>query len=289
MISEGFQKYYFYNPRYVFIFIFSNKTCPLISDDQRSPLHNASVNGYVKIVKALILLGAQVEAKDNFGKTPLHFASYADVAKCLIQNGAKMDAKDENGETPLYIASAEGRAEIVKCLIKMGAKIEAKDNLGQTPLHIAGDVEVAKCLIRNGAQSKAKDNDGNTPLHLVKDLELVKYLIESGAQIDITNNANKTPFELADESEHYDAAKYLLEQKKESELKNPSININNQALCIVCLTPRNGLYVLHPCGHVSLCESCCYKLKRERYSKCPSCRKPIKDYKKIYFQEPELK
>ena len=76
--------------------------CKDQENDQKSPLHNASANGNLKIVKALILLGAQVEAKDNFGKTPLHVASYADVAKCLIQNGAKMEAKDEDEQTPLH-------------------------------------------------------------------------------------------------------------------------------------------------------------------------------------------
>ena len=261
-------------------------------EDGETPLHIASSDDRADIVKSLILMDAQIETKDNSGQTPLHKAGNVDVAKCLIHNGAKMDAKDENGETPLHAASnGGGRIDVVKYLIEMGAKIEAKDKRGRTPLHIA-DFDSAKCLIRNGAKIEAKDNNGNTPIHnLNLNLEFAKYLIENGAQINVRNKKNKTPFELADENDHHEMAKYLLEQKKESELKDPPIKykISNQALCIVCLTPRNGLYALHPCGHVSLCEPCCYKLKRERYSKCPSCRKPIKDYKKIFFQEPELK
>ena len=116
---------------------------------------------------------------------------------------------------------------------------------------------------------------------------MVKYLIQQGAQVNIRDNNGQTPFDLADEYERFETAEYLLKMKKESEFKNPPNHTNDQALCIICLTPRNGLYSLYPCGHASLCEPCCYKLKREKYSKCPSCRKPIKDYNKIFFQEPE--
>ena len=69
------------------------------------------------------------------------------------------------------------------------------------------------------------------------------------------------------------------------ENKIPEENISNKALCIICFTPRNGIFVLSPCGHTSLCEPCCLNLKNQTEPECPSCRKPMKDYMKIFFQE----
>ena len=55
------------------------------------------------------------------------------------------------------------------------------------------------------------------------------------------------------------------------------LNLNKYP-CIICKRPRHKIYVLLPCGHTSLCESCCLW-----YSKCPSCRKPIKSWQEIFL------
>ena len=161
---------------------------------------------------------------------------------------------------------------------------------GGTPLHLSTNHEITTILIQNGGIIEAKNNNGETPLHfaaIYSNLENVKCLINHGAQINVKNKKGQTPFDLADQKENFEIAVYLLVKKKELESKNPPNHTNDQADCIICLTPRNGLYCLYPCGHTSLCEPCCYKLKRENNSKCPSCREFIKGYTKIFFQEPE--
>ena len=131
-----------------------------------------------------------------------------------------------------------------------------------------------KLLTKNGARTNKHDHEN----HCIKRTQS-PFLAARTKQ-------NKTPFDLADEKEHFEVAKYLLEKKKQLQSNNlPNEIMSAKAFCIICLTPRNGIYVLYPCGHTSLCEPCCYKLKKEKYSKCPSCRKPIKDYTKIFFQE----
>ena len=127
-----------------------------------------------------------------------------------------------------------------------------------------------------------------TPLHIAArkgNIEIVKNLIEFGANIEERNQENKTPFTLANENGHNKVAKFLLEKKMEAKNQLPQENMSNKALCIICLNPRNGLYALIPCMHVSLCEPCCFKITKERRPKCPSCRKPIQKYEEIFFQE----
>ncbi len=55
----------------------------------------------------------------------------------LISNGANTNVKDEYGNTPLHYASMCGNLEVVKYLINKGADINKKNNKGNTPLHYA--------------------------------------------------------------------------------------------------------------------------------------------------------
>ena len=117
-------------------------------------------------------------------------------------------------------------------------------------------------------------------------LEMTKFLVEHGAQIETRNNNNETPFFLSNRENHDQITKYLLEKKREVDIRNPETASTN-ALCIICMEQRGGFYVLHPCGHASLCELCCVNLIKQNHAKCPSCRKPAKDYIKMFFQAPE--
>ena len=170
-----------------------------------------------------------------------------------------------------------------------------KNKYGDTPLYCAaytGEIEVAKCLlIEHGAQVDMRNNDGETPLHWAarnSQIVSVKCLIGLGAQVDLRDKNNKTPFDLANQNGQYEIAAYLLEQKKEAANKKPSNIIDDKAPCIICFEPRNGFYVLNPCGHAALCEPCTYKLViQNSTSKCPNCREPIQNYTKMFFQEPE--
>ena len=272
----------------------------------RTPLHNALENGYTSMTNFLISNGAEVNIQDENGQTPLYIASRngcLESVKHLIENGATIDAKRDNGTTPLYIASQNGHFESVKCLIENGATVDAKNNEGYTPLIIAslmGHLESVKCLIENGAFVDAKNDHGAranvnekcmkgkfTPLHIAAQqdkLEVVKFLVENGAFIDVQDKDGETPLYIAIKNEHHDIANYLSEAKARVENEFPKKTYTNKDPCIICMKPRNQLYVLLPCGHTSLCEPCCIKLKCEPNSKCPSCRKVIKSYQKIFFQ-----
>ena len=94
------------------------------------------------------------------------------------------------------------------------------------------------------------------------------------------------PLDLANNCGHIEIVAYL--RLKESQDDISEENISNKALCILCMLPRNGLYVLSPCGHTSLCKSCCKTVISKENAKCPTCEKPVKDYMKIFFKAPEF-
>ncbi len=104
-------------------------------------------------VEARIAQGADVNAKDSAGRTPLMWAAYhghADEVEALIAKGADVNVKDNEGGTPLLWAAVHGHTDVVELLIAKGADVNAKDSAGQTPLMLAdreGHTDVVKLLI----------------------------------------------------------------------------------------------------------------------------------------------
>ena len=64
--------------------------------------------------------GAQVNAQDNNGATPLYYAAYNDasaIAQVLLANGAQVNAQDNNGATPLSVAMEKNAFETAAVLL----------------------------------------------------------------------------------------------------------------------------------------------------------------------------
>ena len=111
-------------------------------EDNRTLLHWAAFQGYIKIVKLLIENKADINARDNKGYTPLLDAAFKgniDIANLLISKGADVNARDDNGSTPLSWAVEYNRIDIVRLLINKNADIGIADNIGCTAIDYADE------------------------------------------------------------------------------------------------------------------------------------------------------
>jgi ankyrin repeat protein len=157
----------------------------------------SSRNGHTEIVKILLANGANANAKDSDGFTPLMLAAlkgYTDLARTLLGNGADVNAKDKDGGTALLRAAASGHTEIVKILLANGADVNAKYYNKTTPLWLAsiqGHTEIVKILLANGANVNAKgaNSKGICTTILSETAEdahvdVARVLINSGADVD---------------------------------------------------------------------------------------------------------
>jgi len=86
--------------------------------------------------------GSNIEAKNDFGRTPLHLASLNlqfEVVQLLKRNGADINAKDSQGNNILHIASMFGLYEAIPFLKDIGLHIDSKNDRGQTALFLASN------------------------------------------------------------------------------------------------------------------------------------------------------
>ena len=91
-------------------------------------LYDAARNGKYEDVKNLVEKGADVNAKSNYNRTPLHAAAlngHYEVVKHLVEKGADVNAKDNYNKTPLQIATRQRHEEIVAYLTRIQAEKEA--------------------------------------------------------------------------------------------------------------------------------------------------------------------
>ena len=95
----------------------------------------------------------------------------AEGAKDALHNGADVDARDRLGNTPLILASDGGYQEVVRLLIAYKASVNAVNKFGYTPLMSAvtnSHRYIASILIKAGADPKLPNKYGTTPEMYIK-------------------------------------------------------------------------------------------------------------------------
>lgn len=124
------------------------------------------------VTKLLITKGANVNAKNNDGDTPLIEAAKGadkELLELLVASGADVNAKGKDGLTAVDNAAQQGRKNIVKFLLAKDADIGPSDKAKTTPLHLAaehGKKDMVEFWIAKGADINAKNEHGVTPLGL---------------------------------------------------------------------------------------------------------------------------
>lgn len=166
----------------------------------QSSLADAIEEGRRATAFELIAEGADVDAPQGDGTTPLHWAVYkvdAELVGELLRRGAKADVTNEYGSSPLGEAVKLGDRALVERLLEAGADVESPNADGQTALMLAaraGAIDVARALIERGADVNAKEAwrdqtalmwavDGNYP-------ELAQLLIDRGADVHARASTN---------------------------------------------------------------------------------------------------
>ena len=202
-----FENFEDYNP-YDLTVMFPDERLKLFIEEIKKPTSEQNLN----LVRDLINLGT-INIQDNRGKAPLHWATgegSVEIVRILIDAGTDLNVKDKGGNTPLHIAANEGEPETAILLINAKADLNVQNNLGETPLHTTvyyDAEEVAWMLIDAGADLNMQAKNGNTPLHLAAyegNDYIVQTLLDAGADETILNGDGLRWDEVIDGEEFYD-------------------------------------------------------------------------------------
>ena len=100
----------------------------------------AVLNRSPELVKTLLAAGAEADAKDSYGDTPLIQAVRAgtgDIVQMLVEKGANVNAVARDGNTTLHFAASQGFANLARFLIEKGASVNAANGNLNTPADVA--------------------------------------------------------------------------------------------------------------------------------------------------------
>lgn len=158
------------------------------------------------MVQMLLDRNADIEAKDNLGKTAICHAvtqNKIGILSLLLDRGADVDAGFSSGDSPLQVATKFGCEDIVLLLLDRGADVNVLTKKGESLIDIAVNHPISTILtylIDHGLPFDIADEFGVTPLMVAAGngrLETLTTLIERGACRDITDPKGKSLLHLA--------------------------------------------------------------------------------------------
>ena len=115
-----------------------------------------------------------VDATDDYGMTPLHWAARAGSMQCaemLLSGGALVNPLNKARRTPLQLAAESDRADMIRLLARHNADLNTQDRKGRTPLHRAtyeGCVDAAEALLEAGADPTVLNKSGKTAFQIAR-------------------------------------------------------------------------------------------------------------------------
>ena len=171
-------------------------------------LIQAAERGDTPTVLQLLAKGADINARDARGRTPVMAATHGnrpDTVRTLIRAGADIDIQDNRKDNPFLYAGAEGLLDILKLAIDAGASTKLTNRFGGTALIPAaerGHVEVvSELLTRTDVDVNHVNNLGWTALLEAiilgdggpRRTEVVRLLVGAGADVNLADGDGVTP------------------------------------------------------------------------------------------------
>jgi ankyrin repeat protein len=141
-----------------------------------SVLMDAAASGNPEIVREILRHGPKLEIRNQDGRTAIFAASEpsyqdddearAECVRLLVNAGANVNARDKNGDTPLHKTYIK---EVEEELLKLGADVNARNHEGETPIFTTYDDDAVARYLAHGADLTIRNNKGQTVVEAALD------------------------------------------------------------------------------------------------------------------------
>ena len=141
-----------------------------------SVLIYAAESGNPEMVREILRYHPKLEQRDREGKTAVFAAGEyryeveeskrAECVRLLVEAGADVNARDNNGNTPLHETFL---ADVEKELLKLGADVNARNKDGETPIFTTVDDNAIPLFLEHGADLTIRNNKGETVMEAAKE------------------------------------------------------------------------------------------------------------------------
>lgn len=178
--------------------------------DSDTPLHSACYWGALDAITVLLSAGADANAKNDAGATPLHLCALnhqPGAARLLLASGARVNEPEASDAafTPLHTACSVGDAVTAGVLVEMGADpVSPLLGNGNTPLHVAareGFNDVVELLAKACPKSVGVRNVAQeTAIHRAAahgQEDICASLVELGADVRAVDGNGDSALHLA--------------------------------------------------------------------------------------------
>lgn len=293
----------------------------VVKDDGFSALHLASLNGHHSVVECLIKARPQsdVNLRNSRQQTPLLLAvdkRHVTIAKLLLDNGAQVNAQDDVGDSPLHVvvmyhslkfggsntpkkevSENEPSFVITKLLMDHGADSSLQNKHEKTPLQLCRDPRLRDIMLPDScststpersstSKTTAETQNGASPDYVTLSTQATpsaKVAIETDVKCRVCGLPADAIF---DPCGHVVACMecatmlrkcFRCKSVVHSFNKVPQGRESEEVQCIVC-SDEPASVKFEPCGHVIACKDCATRMK-----KCLKCKNVIE--RKISSEE----
>ncbi|CAH0005090.1 unnamed protein product [Clonostachys byssicola] len=223
-----------------------------------APIHYASMDGDLEILKMLIWAEADVNICDLDGLTPLMFAAlngHIDCIRLLVDSECNIEQRSHTEFRAIHYAAQFCQPRSVLALVAAGASASARGWLGQTPLHRLARCEmdtsfeaiketISSLLVSRGVSIDSRDSNGDTPVFRAVakgNLPVLRCLVEAGASLLPVNESSRNILHMVAMFPDVEILRYL------SSL-DPTVflGINTEHRAADGLTPMNHVPIHDP-------------------------------------------
>ena len=189
-----------------------------VNSQGRTVLIAAAAKGDCDHIQLLITHGADIEARDPYGYSALHWAvdeAHPDAVRALLNHNADPDAIEHRRRTPLHLATrawgygdvtGNFKPQLLPCaaqLLSSGAQHTLLDDRGDAAIGEAArseDTQMLRILLDHGVSVETPNRFASRPLHVAAhagNRQSARLLLENHARINSLTDRNYTPIHMA--------------------------------------------------------------------------------------------